>query len=142
MSTSSRRAEATPTTAVEGAEVRVAPGSMDPSATSPCVLELNHARTDEEGELRPLFDAEQRVDAPERAHDRIAKPLCAANAGGGGLTELGRVEDLSRDGICETGDRSPLVDSDLRALRLYLVEDARQLGRLLLVELEAVREIA
>ena len=52
------------------------------------------------------------------------------------------VERLAADGVGERGGGAAPVDLRLRALGLQLVEDARQLADLLLVELELVGEEA
>ena len=114
----------------------------DPGDHATVLLQREDARADEIREPLPLIFLEEGVDLRERLHDRIAKALRAFDAL---LSAFGRTrlaEGSALDRVSERGDGATLIDLALRALGLQLVEDAREVGRLLFGQIELVREEA
>src|SRR5204862_3607465 len=86
--------------------------------------------------------AEHAVDLLECTGDRVAQPLGALHAQSAAFARLASVEGLAGHGVGEGGHRAPPVHLGLCALGLELVQDAGQLGHLLVVELELVGQEA
>ena len=82
------------------------------------------------------MDLTQRLD-----HGRL-ELLGRLHAQGRALARLALVERRATDGIGERRSGTPPVDLGLRALGLQLIEDARQIADLLLVELQLVGQEA
>jgi hypothetical protein len=77
-----------------------------------------------------------------RARRCEAETLRALHAVVGRLGHLRLVERLAGDGIGEGRRRSTVIDRALRALGLQVVQDARELGDLIVAEIELVSEKA
>src|SRR5438132_8794169 len=108
----------------------------------PIRSEYHRARPDEERELRALLRAEYPVQPVERAHRRLAHALRALDPRPSRLGRPGGVEAVLGERVGERRRHAPVVDGGLRALGLELVEDARHLARLRLVEPELEGEKA
>src|SRR5437763_1197542 len=108
----------------------------------PIRSEYHRARPDEERELRALLRAEYPVQPVERAHRRLAHALRALDPRPSRLGRPGGVEAVLGERVGERRRHAPVVDRGLRALGLELVEDARHLARLRLVEPELEGEKA
>src|SRR6266403_1924323 len=108
----------------------------------PIRSEYHRARADEERELRALLGAEHPVQPVERAHGRLPHALRALDPRPSRLGGPGRVEAVLGEQVGERRRHPPVVDRSLRALGLELVQDARQLARLRLLEAELEGEEA
>src|SRR5947199_347865 len=108
----------------------------------PIRSEYHRARPDEERELRALLGAEDPVQPIERTHRRLPYALRALDAGPARLARPGGVEGVLGEGVGERRRHAPVVDRRLGALGLQLVQDARHLARLRLVEPELEGEEA
>src|SRR5438876_6507519 len=108
----------------------------------PIRSEYHRARPDEERELRALLRAEYPVQPVERAHRRLAHALRALDPRPSRLGRPGGVEAVLGERVGERRRHAPVVDRRLGALGLQLVQDARHLARLRLVEPELEGEEA
>src|SRR5438309_350504 len=108
----------------------------------PIRSEYHRTRPDEERELRALLGAEHPVQPVERAHGRLPHALRALDPRPSRLGGPGRVEAVLGEQVGERRRHPPVVDRSLRALGLELVQDARQLARLRLVQAELEGEEA
>src|SRR5438094_438059 len=108
----------------------------------PIRSEYHRAGPDEERELRALLRAQHPVQPVERAHRRLAHALRALDPRPPRLGRPGGVEAVLGEHVGERRRHAPVVDGGLRALGLELVEDARHLARLRLVEPELEGEKA
>src|SRR5437899_1501405 len=108
----------------------------------PIRSEYHRAGPDEERELRALLRAQHPVQPVERAHRRLAHALRALDPRPPRLGRPGGVEAVLGEHVGERRRHAPVVDGGLRALGLELVEDARHLACLRLVEPELEGEKA
>jgi AcrR family transcriptional regulator len=93
-------------------------------------------------ELLALLGAQHAVRVGERFEDRVAQALGAVHAQVQRFGQLAAIEVGARQRVGDRADRLALVDGRLRALRLELVDDARQALDLVVVQLELVRHDA
>src|SRR6476660_8639999 len=105
-------------------------------------LQRDDAGSDEVREPLALLVRQDGVDLAQRLLHGVLQLLRRLHAQRAALACLGLVERAATDGVGERGRGAPLVDLRLRALGLELVQDARQIADLLLLELELVRQKA
>ncbi len=78
------------------------------------------------------------MDFLQRARDGVSQIFRALHAKIAGFFRARFVERLGCDGVCECGDGAAIVDLGLRALGLELAQNARELGDLVVTEIELV----
>lgn len=82
------------------------------------------------------------MDARERGGDRVAQALGALHAEIASFTRTRLVVGARLDRVGEGRHRSTVIDLSLSTLGLELLDDARELGDLVVREIELVREEA
>src|SRR5713226_8498775 len=108
----------------------------------PIRSEYHPARPDEEYQLLALLRAQHAVQPVERPHRRLAHALRALDARPARLGGLRGVEGVLGERVGQRRGHAAMIDRGLGALGLQLVQDARQLARLRLVEPELEGEEA
>src|SRR6185369_4058657 len=103
-------------------------------------LQRQRAGADQIREPLALLGIENPVQTAERFHDRVTQTFGAPDAQLRRLLRGRLVELIAAERVGEARERATAVDLRLRALRLQIGEDLRELADLPLVQLELVRE--
>ena len=91
---------------------------------------------------RTLLAIQHRMNLLQRAKQRFAETLVALDPSIACGGRLGGIESVASEGIGKLAQGSSIIDGRLGALRLELIENARQQNDLLLVQLELVGQEA
>ena len=99
-----------------------------------------HARTYQIRQLLALASIQESVNLFEGPDQGLANLDRALNTALAGRTGFGSVERLAGNGVGKLGQRTAIVDFGLGSLGLEVIQDARQLGDLLFIEIEIVSQ--